>query len=108
MKKGSKKKSATNLIKNLTTKYKKTFKKAENPGIKKKYLKSSSLCKVTFKLPKEAALEAQNVTIAGDFNDWNANETLMKRLKDVPGMPMLSTKPVLVQTSRITSKPSKQ
>ena len=82
MKKGSKKKSAVNLIEDLAKKYKKTFNKAENNGIKKKYLKSNSLCKVTFRLPKEAAPEAQNVTIAGDFNDWNANETLMKRLKD--------------------------
>jgi len=82
MKKGSKNKSDINLIENLTKKYKKTFKKAENPDIKKKYLQSSSLCKVTFRLPKEAAPEAQNVTIVGDFNDWNANETLMKRLKD--------------------------
>ena len=82
MEKGSVKKSIINLTENLTKKYKKTFEKAENLGIKKKYLKSNSLCTVTFRLPKEAAPEAQNVTIVGDFNDWNANETLMKRLKD--------------------------
>lgn len=76
------KKSAINLIENLTNKYIKTFKKAENLGIKKKYLKSSSLCKVTFRLPKEAVPEAQNVTIVGDFNEWNENQTLMKKLKD--------------------------
>ncbi len=76
------KKSAINLIENLRKKYITKFKKAENLGIKKKYLKSGSLCKVTFRLPKEAAPQAQNVTIVGDFNYWNANETIMKRLKD--------------------------
>ncbi len=50
-------------------------------GIKKQYLKSDSSCNVTFRLPKEAAPDAQVITIVGDFNNWNSTETLMKRLK---------------------------
>jgi 1,4-alpha-glucan branching enzyme len=55
---------------------------SEKGGIKKQYLKSKSLCKVTFKLPKEAAPDAQTVNIVGDFNRWNKEETPMKRLKN--------------------------
>jgi len=56
--------------------------KNENKGIKKQYLKSRPVCRVTFRLPKEAAPEAHIVTIAGDFNNWNTVETQMKRLKN--------------------------
>lgn len=41
--------------------------------IKKQYLKSKPICKVTFSLPKEAATEATDVRLLGDFNDWNQN-----------------------------------
>ena len=51
-------------------------------GIKKQYLKSKSMCKVTFKLPKEAVPDAQTVNIVGDFNRWSREETPMKRLKN--------------------------
>jgi 1,4-alpha-glucan branching enzyme len=51
-------------------------------GIKKEYLKSKPVCKVTFKLPKEAAPEAKGVTIVGDFNNWNREATPMRRLKN--------------------------
>ncbi|MEN8263472.1 MAG: isoamylase early set domain-containing protein [Nitrospirota bacterium] len=50
--------------------------------IKKQYLKSNQTCKVTFKLPKEAAPEAQVVTVVGDFNNWNETEAQMKKLKN--------------------------
>jgi len=49
-------------------------------GLKKTYLKSSG-CRVTFVLPKEAAPEAEKVTIVGDFNNWNYAETEMKKLR---------------------------
>ena len=39
--------------------------------IKKQYLKSKPVCKVTFSLPKEAASEAKEVRVLGEFNDWN-------------------------------------
>ena len=50
--------------------------------IKRQYLKSKPLCKVTFKLPKEAVEGAETVTIVGDFNNWNVTQTPMKKLKN--------------------------
>lgn len=58
------------------------LKKSDDPGIRKQYLKSNGSCKVTFRLPKEAAQGARSVTIAGDFNDWDATKTPLKRLKN--------------------------
>ena len=51
-------------------------------GIKKQYLKSGDLCNVTFMLPKEAAPEARDITLVGDFNNWNVTESPMKKLKN--------------------------
>jgi 1,4-alpha-glucan branching enzyme len=45
----------------------------------KNYSKSGRLCRVTFKLP--SAVEAGEVYLVGDFNDWDATTTPMKRLK---------------------------
>ena len=53
----------------------------ESSGIKKQYLKSHNFCNVTFRLPKEAAPDAQIITIVGDFNEWNLTETPLKKLK---------------------------
>jgi len=50
-------------------------------GVKKQYLKSSLSCKVTFRLPKDAAPDAGMVTVVGDFNNWSLTETQMKKLK---------------------------
>lgn len=50
--------------------------------IGKQYLKSRQVCKVTFRLPREAAPLAKSVAIVGDFNGWDANATPMKMLKD--------------------------
>lgn len=47
-------------------------------GFKKEYLKSRPVCKVTFSLPKEAAPEADKVTLVGDFSNWNKGSNLMK------------------------------
>ena len=38
--------------------------------IKKNYLKTSPLCKVTFTLPKAAIEGANEVRVLGDFNNW--------------------------------------
>lgn len=46
--------------------------------IKKQYLKSRPVCKVTFQLPSSVA--AESVKIVGDFTDWQALE--MEHLKD--------------------------
>lgn len=51
-------------------------------ALKKQQMKSKSLVKVTFRLEKAAAPEAANVSLVGDFNDWNVYATPMKRLKD--------------------------
>lgn len=57
-------------------------KAAETTGLKKQYLKTGNVCKVTFRLPKDAAPDAETVTIVGDFNDWNLTENKMKKLKN--------------------------
>lgn len=51
-------------------------------GIAKRYLKTKSVCKAKFTLPREAAGFAQQVYIVGDFNNWSAKATPMKKLKD--------------------------
>lgn len=67
MKKGNKK--------NKTTKTEKLL------GFKKQYLKSRDACKVTFRLPRQAAPDATVVTVVGDFNNWDLTTTQMKKLK---------------------------
>ncbi|HKK75142.1 MAG TPA: carbohydrate-binding module family 20 domain-containing protein [Saprospiraceae bacterium] len=42
--------------------------------IKKQYLKSKPVCKVTFTLPVTALAEAKEVRVVGDFNNWNWEE----------------------------------
>ncbi len=51
-------------------------------SIKKQYLKSKPVCKVTFRLPGKAAGSAESANIVGEFNDWNIYATPMKRLKN--------------------------
>ena len=51
-------------------------------SFKKQYLKTKPVCKVTFKLSKEEAKEADLVRIVGDFNDWDTQAAPMKKLKD--------------------------
>jgi 1,4-alpha-glucan branching enzyme len=58
-----------------------TVKSSSEKGMKKQYLKTHPSCKVTFRLPKVAAPEAELVTVVGDFNEWNITETPMKKLK---------------------------
>ena len=61
---------------------KKSAKANGNSGLKKLYLKTKEFCKVTFRLPKEAVQEASQVTLVGDFNQWDTNETPMQKLKN--------------------------
>ena len=51
-------------------------------SLKKQFLKSKPVCKVTFRLPSEAAKDANTVHIVGDFNSWDIYATPMKKLKD--------------------------
>lgn len=49
-------------------------------AIKKQYLKSKPVCKVTFSVPAE---EAKKVAVLGSFNDWNEKKAVkLKKLKN--------------------------
>lgn len=48
-------------------------------AIKKQYLKSKPICKVTFTVP---AKEANTVAVVGDFNNWAAEGGSLKKLKN--------------------------
>ena len=49
-------------------------------AIKKQFLKSKDICKVTFRLSAEEAEGHKKAYIAGSFNNWKPK--LMKSLKD--------------------------
>jgi hypothetical protein len=49
-------------------------------SLKRRYLKT--VCRVTFKLPGQAASFASQVNLVGDFNGWNREATPMKKLRD--------------------------
>ncbi|TXD48220.1 isoamylase early set domain-containing protein [Polaribacter sp. IC073] len=48
-------------------------------AIKKQFLKSKPVCKVTFTV---AAKEANTVAVVGSFNEWNAESAPLKKLKN--------------------------
>lgn len=48
-------------------------------AIKKQYLKSKPICKVTFTVP---AKEAKKVAVVGSFNDWNSKVSQLRKLKN--------------------------
>ncbi len=82
MRKKNKEKSVVRLSAGQKNAKKPSKKNEKNMAIKKQYLKSAPACRVTFRLPKDAAPEAHIVTIVGDFNNWNTAETQLKRLKN--------------------------
>lgn len=47
-------------------------------AIKKQYLKSKPVCKVTFEV---VAKENEAVSVVGDFNEWDKTSTPLKKLK---------------------------
>jgi 1,4-alpha-glucan branching enzyme len=51
-------------------------------SIKKQFLKTRPICKVTFRLTKEDVNNAQSVHITGAFNDWLKPGTPMKSHKN--------------------------
>jgi 1,4-alpha-glucan branching enzyme len=51
-------------------------------AMKKQYLKSRPACKVTFRLPMQATVDAKTVHLVGDFNNWDRESIPMKRQKD--------------------------
>lgn len=58
-----------------------TFVQGETMSLHKRSLKSRPVNKVTFRLPRQAAPEARQVFLVGDFNDWDPSATPMTRLK---------------------------
>ncbi|NLT50553.1 MAG: glycoside hydrolase [Ignavibacteria bacterium] len=50
-------------------------------AIKKQYLKSKPICKVTFRIPGEVAKDNKTASLVGDFNSWNPKKTKMEKLK---------------------------
>jgi len=50
-------------------------------SIKKQYLKTRPVCKVTFRLSGKEARDVKNVFLVGEFNNWNETATPMKPLK---------------------------
>ena len=50
-------------------------------SIKKQFLKSKPMCKVTFRVPEEIGNSAQTAHVVGEFNDWRYLATPMKKLK---------------------------
>lgn len=48
-------------------------------AIKKQYLKSKPVCKVTFTVP---AKDASKVSVVGNFNDWNTDDLNLRKLKN--------------------------
>jgi len=52
-------------------------------SIKKNFLKSKPVCKVTFTLPADAVNGAKEVLLMGEFNEWNLDSAdTMRKLKD--------------------------
>ncbi len=51
-------------------------------SIRKQYLKSKPICKVTFKVDPETANNASHISLVGDFNEWNEKAHEMKANKD--------------------------
>jgi 1,4-alpha-glucan branching enzyme len=48
-------------------------------AIKKQFIKSKPVCKVTFSLE---ALEAESVSVVGDFNNWDEKAGLLNKQKN--------------------------
>ncbi|WP_044173436.1 isoamylase early set domain-containing protein [Flectobacillus major] len=51
-------------------------------AITKQYLKSKPVCKVTFAVPAEEVNGAKAVNVVGEFNNWDASATALKKQKD--------------------------
>lgn len=51
-------------------------------SLKKQYLKSKPVCKVTFSVNAELLEGAKEVAVLGEFNAWDPSEATMRKLKD--------------------------
>ena len=50
-------------------------------GIRKQFLKTKPVCKVTFNIPESVGNAAEKAHVVGDFNSWSTTATPMKRNK---------------------------
>ena len=50
-------------------------------SIKKQYLKSKPVCKVTFRISERVGNAAATAHVVGEFNNWDFSSTPMKKLK---------------------------
>ena len=51
-------------------------------SLKKRFFKTKDTCKVTFRLPKDAAADGKKVLLLGDFNEWNQKEGIIMKYRD--------------------------
>jgi 1,4-alpha-glucan branching enzyme len=51
-------------------------------SVKKSFDKEKKICKVTFRVTKEAAKGASTITLVGDFNQWNETINPLKSSKN--------------------------
>ena len=50
-------------------------------GIRKQFLKTRPVCKVTFRIPEKMGNTAKSAHLVGEFNEWSTSANPMKRLK---------------------------
>jgi len=50
-------------------------------SLSKHYLKTKPLCKITFRVPKEACRSATHIALVGDFNHWDPEASPMQKQK---------------------------
>lgn len=50
-------------------------------SIRKQFLKNEPVCKLSFRVTKDQAQDAETIKIVGDFNEWNKDVEPMKKLK---------------------------
>jgi len=51
-------------------------------SLKKQFLKTKDICKVTFALSAEEVKNAKSVNIVGEFNNWNEKSSPLKKFKN--------------------------
>jgi 1,4-alpha-glucan branching enzyme len=50
--------------------------------IRKQYLKTKPICKVTFKIPAKVGNSAKSANIVGEFNNWSFTANPMKKMRN--------------------------
>lgn len=51
-------------------------------SVVKKYLKTKPVCKVKFVAPEPLVKESKKIYLAGDFNGWKYEETILRKQKN--------------------------